>query len=176
MVAIFLSELGDKTFFLAMILAIRKGRLLAMLASVSALWLMTAISVIIGAMLRTFPRYLGDQYLVQVAAGLLMIAFGIQCFRERLPGEGGDDDEESEKDEAASDIESAISRAKRQTFMSDLVRFSVLIFLAEWGDRSMLATVTVAATRSWLGTFIGGCLGHLCACFLAVFTGSLLEK
>ncbi|CAJ1371206.1 unnamed protein product [Effrenium voratum] len=52
----------------------------------------------------------------------------------------------------------------------------VLIFLAEWGDRSMLATITLASTKSALGVFIGGCLGHLVAGTLAVVSGHYLEE
>lgn len=174
--AIFFSELGDKTFFLAMILAIRKGRTLALMASVVALWGMTFFSTAIGTMLRTFPQYLGNQqFAIQTIAGVLMMYFGVQCFREQLPGQAGEE-EASEKDEAASDIDAAISMARRKSFLADLSRFSVLIFLAEWGDRSMLATITIAATRTWAGTLIGGCLGHLAAACLAVFTGTLLER
>merc|ERR1719401_255042 len=114
MATIFFSELGDKTFFLAMILATRKGRLLAMLASISALWFMTAISTAIGHVLRRFPGYLGDQFVVQLVAGLLMLLFGIQILRESAPvaklEEGKENEAEVEKAEAASDIDEAIKK------------------------------------------------------------------
>ena len=52
----------------------------------------------------------------------------------------------------------------------------MLIFLAEWGDRSMLATITLATTRSAFGVLIGGCCGHLVAGTLAVLAGHFLEE
>ena len=64
---------------------------------------------------------------------------------------------------------------KRSRFL-EAFRFSVLIFLAEWGDRSMLATITLATTRSAFGVLIGGCCGHLVAGTLAVLAGHFLEE
>eukprot|EP00438_Fugacium_kawagutii_P001362 Skav232154 [mRNA] locus=scaffold1040:345099:348539:- [translate_table: standard] len=52
----------------------------------------------------------------------------------------------------------------------------VLIFLAEWGDRSMLATITLATTKSPFGVLVGGCCGHLVAGTLAVLAGHFLEE
>lgn len=46
---IFLSEIGDKTFFIAALLAMKLGRWVAFLGSVSSLAVMTLISVSIGA-------------------------------------------------------------------------------------------------------------------------------
>lgn len=53
---------------------------------------------------------------------------------------------------------------------------SSLIFLAEWGDKSMLATVALAAAKSPLGVIVGGVTGHLVASVIAVVGGSFLGK
>merc|ERR1712060_592970 len=75
---------------------------------------------------------------------------------------------------AECDIDRALEKSKGAPLVLDWMRFSLLIFLAEWGDRSMLATVTLAATRSALGVFIGGCLGHALATIVAAVSGRLL--
>ena len=41
-----------------------------------------------------------------------------------------------------------------------------LTFLAEWGDRSQIATIGLAASSHVVGVTLGGCLGH------AVCTGA----
>ena len=41
-----------------------------------------------------------------------------------------------------------------------------LTFLAEWGDRSQIATIGLAASSNVFGVTLGGCLGH------AVCTGA----
>ena len=55
---ILVSEIGDKTFFIAAILAMRNNKLTVFLAAVSALFLMTVLSALLGWVVTTFiPRY-----------------------------------------------------------------------------------------------------------------------
>ena len=54
---ILVSEIGDKTFFIAAILAMRNNKLTVFLAAVSALFLMTVLSALLGWVVTTFiPR------------------------------------------------------------------------------------------------------------------------
>lgn len=171
---IFVSEIGDKTFFLSMILAVRRGRFISLLSSLTALWLMVFISVGIGSVLKSLPTKMGDVVLVRAAAAVLMIAFGVQSLRERS------EENCEEKDEAECEIdeklESRKGRKGKRGFFLDWFEFSVLIFLAEWGDRSMLATVALAASKSPVGVLCGGCLGHAAAATLAVGAGGFIGK
>eukprot|EP00448_Togula_jolla_P010809 CAMPEP_0170606006 /NCGR_PEP_ID=MMETSP0224-20130122/20274_1 /TAXON_ID=285029 /ORGANISM="Togula jolla, Strain CCCM 725" /LENGTH=304 /DNA_ID=CAMNT_0010931043 /DNA_START=30 /DNA_END=944 /DNA_ORIENTATION=- len=170
---IFFSEVGDKTFFLTMILASRKGVALALLCSQSALWLMTGLSVTMGLVLRTFPERFGNMIVVNICAALLMIVFGVQSLRE-MPSKEAVHENKGEMTEAEVEIEQALHK-DRHPILSWL-RFSVIIFLAEWGDRSMFTTVTLAATKSPFGVLLGGCCGHLAAAMIAVASGGLLRK
>lgn len=47
-------------------------------------------------------------------------------------------------------------------------------FLAELGDKTMLATVTLASTEGWLGTWIGATLAMLTINTVAVAAGTAL--
>ena len=52
---VFMAEMFDKTFFVAMLLAMRTSKLFAFNASVSALGVMSLISALIGAMVGNLP-------------------------------------------------------------------------------------------------------------------------
>lgn len=52
---IFISEIGDKTFFIAALLAAKYGKVLAFLGSISALGVMTIISTVIGQIFHAVP-------------------------------------------------------------------------------------------------------------------------
>ena len=46
--------------------------------------------------------------------------------------------------------------------------------LAEWGDRSQIATIALAASKDVYGVIIGGVLGHAICTSLAVIGGRIL--
>jgi putative Ca2+/H+ antiporter (TMEM165/GDT1 family) len=50
-----------------------------------------------------------------------------------------------------------------------------LIFLAEWGDRSQLATIVLASVNDVAGVILGGVLGHTLCTGLAVLAGALVN-
>jgi len=52
----------------------------------------------------------------------------------------------------------------------------ILTFIAEWGDRSQLSTVTLATTTNMYAVFIGGCLGHFCCTLAAIIFGAAIAK
>ena len=52
---IFISEIGDKTFFIAALLAAKYGKIIAFLGSISALGVMTIISTVIGQLFHAVP-------------------------------------------------------------------------------------------------------------------------
>lgn len=49
-----------------------------------------------------------------------------------------------------------------------------LTFLAEWGDRSQIATIALAASKNPYGVIIGGLFGHAFCTGIAVLGGRML--
>ena len=49
-------------------------------------------------------------------------------------------------------------------------------FLAELGDKTMLATITLAADNDWVGVWIGSTLGMVAADALAIIVGAVAGK
>jgi putative Ca2+/H+ antiporter (TMEM165/GDT1 family) len=51
-----------------------------------------------------------------------------------------------------------------------------MTFLAEWGDRSQLATIVLAAREELTGVVVGGVLGHALCTGLAVLGGRMIAQ
>lgn len=51
-----------------------------------------------------------------------------------------------------------------------------MTFLAEWGDRSQLATIVLAAREEIVGVLTGGVLGHALCTGLAVMGGRMIAQ
>lgn len=51
-----------------------------------------------------------------------------------------------------------------------------MTFLAEWGDRSQIATIALAASKDPVGVTIGGCMGHSVCTGMAVIGGRMLAS
>lgn len=82
---IFLSEVGDKTFFIAGLLAMKLGKAVSFLGSVASLSLMTVISVGIGAACSKVPDALKSSLPVGELAGIaLLVFFGIKAIWQGL--------------------------------------------------------------------------------------------
>eukprot|EP00922_Rhytidocystis_sp_ex-Travisia-forbesii_P019878 GHVS01029350.1.p1 GENE.GHVS01029350.1~~GHVS01029350.1.p1 ORF type:complete len:355 (+),score=57.63 GHVS01029350.1:62-1066(+) len=57
-----------------------------------------------------------------------------------------------------------------------LVQSFTLTFLAEWGDRSQIATIALAASKEPVGVVVGGVLGHALCTGIAVVGGRMIAS
>ena len=89
---IFVSELGDKTFFIAALLAMRLGRLRVLAGATTALATMTVISVAIGRAFQNLPSSLAPTLPIgEYAAVAMLVFFGVNTLMDALAMEFLDD-------------------------------------------------------------------------------------
>eukprot|EP00210_Caulerpa_lentillifera_P001773 g1703.t1 len=183
---IFLSEIGDKTFFICAILAMRLGRWISLIGTTAALATMTVLSVGIGVAFNAVPDAMKTSIpLGKYLSVALLFFFGI---RSLLNGGGQSSEEQDELLDAEETVEQAAQSGQvgdeqegeqgldlkgrlRSVFM-----VSALIFVAEWGDRSMLTTIALGASQNPFGVALGGIVGHFLAAIIAVLGGSLISN
>uniref|UniRef100_A0A453AHH9 GDT1 family protein n=1 Tax=Aegilops tauschii subsp. strangulata TaxID=200361 RepID=A0A453AHH9_AEGTS len=179
---IFVSEIGDKTFFIAALLAMQYQKALVLLGSMAALSLMTIVSVVIGRIFQSVPAQFQTTLPIgEYAAVALLAFFGFKSIKDAwaLPDKvNGDLQESSESGELAEAEELVKEKAslKITSPLAILWKSFSLVFFAEWGDRSMLATIALGAAQSPLGVASGAIAGHLVATLLAIIGGAFLAN
>jgi Ca2+/H+ antiporter, TMEM165/GDT1 family len=177
------SELGDKTFFMAVVLATRYPRRPVLIGVVGALATMTILSVGIGNFLMLLPQFLVQhlptnlsflaKITIQQVAALLFFLFGLKLLYESRKMSAQTDEEV--RAEAAKAVEAGDRQfQQRNTFWKIVIESFVLTFVAEWGDRTQIATITLAAAKNPLGVTIGGILGHAICALIAVWGGKMI--
>lgn len=195
---IVVSEIGDKTFLIAALMAMKAPRLMVFTAAFSSLAVMTVLSGIVGHALPT----LIPQNVTQLLASILFVVFGVRLFKEGLQMSKdmgvGEEMQEVEDEMSSADLEKNLSSMenggnthsqsswttaliKLNNLMSYIlspiwVQVFVMTFLGEWGDRSQIATIAMAAGSDYWNVILGAVLGHAICTAAAVIGGKLLAQ
>mmetsp|Transcript_9360 Transcript_9360/g.13903 ORF Transcript_9360/g.13903 Transcript_9360/m.13903 type:complete len:357 (-) Transcript_9360:69-1139(-) len=173
---VFLSEIGDKTFFIAGLLAMKTSRFVSLVGSVGALAVMTVISVLIGQIFHAVPAGIAQGIpLDDVAAVLAFSFFGFKTLKEAFDMEEG----ESVMDEELAEAEEAVdgsSTIKQTTAWAQIISTFGLVFAAEFGDRSFLSTIALSAAQNPVSVAGGAIAAHAVATGIAVSGGSYIAK
>ncbi|KAJ5918279.1 hypothetical protein N7454_010654 [Penicillium verhagenii] len=226
---ILVSEIGDKTFLVAALMAMRHPRLVVFSSAFCALATMTVLSAVLGHAVPT----LIPKTLTKFMAGFLFLIFGAKMLkegREMDPDEGVGEEmrevemelEEKEQEqmrlgrrrssvtphnleagrapksrgsrnrlpsppESISSSSSRGSSPRPNRRWNDLtvgvsnlfslllspawVQTFVMTFLGEWGDRSQIATIAMAAGQDYWWVTIGATAGHGICTAAAVIGG-----
>ncbi|XP_075518540.1 GDT1-like protein 4 isoform X1 [Primulina tabacum] len=183
-----LSEIGDKTFFAAAILAMRHPRRLVLSGCLGALIVMTILSAVVGW---AAPNMISRKWTHHVTT-LLFLGFGFWSLWDAF--NGGETEElaevekelngdvkvnggETTKNDKDSDKLKKQSRPFLAQFFSPiLLKAFSITFFGEWGDKSQLATIGLAADENPLGVVLGGILGQALCTTAAVLGGKSLAK
>jgi putative Ca2+/H+ antiporter (TMEM165/GDT1 family) len=148
---ILLAELGDKSQLMALAFATRYRAGTVLLAVSIATLAVHAGSVLIG---RAFALAL-PTHAIEVVAGIAFFVFAGWTLRGDTLGAREED------------------RARRGGRWA-LLTIGTAFFLAELGDKTMLATVTLATTEEPIGTWLGSTAGMVVADALAIVVGAAL--
>ncbi|KAI0020609.1 hypothetical protein F4780DRAFT_355110 [Xylariomycetidae sp. FL0641] len=226
---ILFSEVGDKTFLVAALMAMKHDRMVVFSAAFGALLVMTVLSAVLG---HTVPALIPKRVTAFLAAGLFLV-FGVKMLREGMamdPNEGVTAEmqevelELQEKEHQALKhdrrrssvtpyaLEMGLSRSRKSRSQSRFptpprspstspgrspspgrgvvsgvavglsnlfslllspawVQTFVMTFLGEWGDRSQIATIAMAAGQDYWWVTLGAAAGHACCTGVAVVGG-----
>ncbi|WP_232676994.1 TMEM165/GDT1 family protein [Nocardioides sp. R-C-SC26] len=152
---IFVAELGDKSQLMAMTFATRYRARDVIIGITAATAIVHLASVGIGYWIG--DSFADSQDTIAIVAGVAFLGFAAWTWR-------GDELTEDEAD-----------KARRSTGWA-ILAVGVAFFLAELGDKTMLATITLATQEGWLGTWIGSTVGMVAADALAIAVGAVLGK
>ncbi|KAI1316564.1 hypothetical protein EDD11_009829 [Mortierella claussenii] len=220
---IMVSEIGDKTFLIAAIMAMKHPRLLVFSAALSALAIMSVLSAAFG---HAVPNLIPRTYTNYLAA-LLFFSFGIRMFYDGyymteedakheleevtqelqdkedlellqraeagaasttpnadedagdetgLVGQGPSTLKKESKGGAAKKESSGLINLFQLLFSPVFVQTFVMTFLAEWGDRSQIATIALAAAHNMIWVSVGAVFGHSLCTGVAVIGGRMLAS
>ena len=151
---IFIAELGDKSQLMALAFATRYPALSVLVAISIATAIVHLLSVVVGATVAAVI----PANLISVIAGLAFLAFAVWTWRGDVLSAG---DEE---------------RAGRESTGSVILTVGTAFFLAELGDKTMLATVTLATNHDPFGTWLGSTAGMVAADAIAIGIGRMLGR
>jgi len=188
------TEVGDKTFFIAAVLSMKHDRLAVFTGAIAALTLMTVLSTAMGLVL---PKFLDRKY-THLLSGMLFLYFGVKLIYDSRSMEGGKHSEELEeveeelmmannkKGDSELPMHNTNNSNNSNTNKSGAGSFSssqsiiltalTLTFVAEWGDRSQIATIALASAKNPIGVTIGGILGHSICTASACIGGRMLAS
>lgn len=149
-----LNEMGDKTQLLAMAFATRIRFWKVMLGVLVATLLNHGLAVTAGTLLASVPGWEGW---VELAASGLFIVFGLWA----LKSDKLDDNKKAQK-----------------RYRGDIATVAVAFFIAEMGDKTQLATITLAASYpdTPLLVLAGTTAGMLIADGIGIVVGVLLHR
>lgn len=225
---ILVSEIGDKTFLVAALMAMKHDRMVVFTAAFGALLVMTVLSAVLG---HAVPTLIPKRVTSFLAAGLFFV-FGAKLMREGMqmdPNEGVSaemhevEQELAEKEKemgrkrgdsvSAYTLEMGMNgngrrsrpsnrlmsppRSPSQSPVRDSrsgsgavssvvqgatnlcslllspawVQTFIMTFLGEWGDRSQIATIAMAAGQDYWWVTLGATCGHAICTGVAVIGG-----
>lgn len=166
-----LAELGDKTFFIAALLAMNYSRRLVFLGAFAALATMTLLAVTAGQLIALLPPVV-----VRVGEITLFATFGLKLLYDGLCMDVGQtgEDEVKEAQAAIAASEASQIHSKALPALSIAGKTFGLVFLGEWGDRTQITTVMLAATHQPIGVAFGALSGFFLCIGLAVIAGRLM--
>jgi len=148
-----LAEFGDKSQLVCMTLAARHRGLPVVLGAIAAFAILNLLAVLFGAAVAAWL----PAWVITLALAVLFAVFGISALRY----------EEEDEDEAIEE------KPGHGVFATTFL----LIFLAEFGDKTQIAVAGLGSTTAAAAVWAGATLALACTSLLGVFAGrKLLQR
>lgn len=200
---IFISEIGDSTFILAIFFTVKIGAVLSFICSASVLVTLNVVWLLIGAALPIliYKNLLNwFAVIVFLILAIVLLVEGLKMEDKKIIEEFNELVEEKKKEEQEEDdkAELLIEKNDEETNLvenkekdkplitkktkapeklsSTAWGFCLSLLLAECGDRSQITALTIAAVYDFKGVLIGSSLGHITACLIAVTIGHYFSE
>lgn len=173
---ILVSEIGDETFIIAALMAMRHPKSIVLSGALSALIVMTVLSTGLG---RIVPNLISRKH-TNSAATVLYAFFGLRLLYIAWRSDSNGS-QKKEMEEVEEKLEGGQSKTSFRRFFSRFctpifLESFILTFLAEWGDRSQIATIALATHKNAIGVAVGATIGHTICTSVAVVGGSMLAS
>ncbi|KAL4574663.1 hypothetical protein LXL04_021499 [Taraxacum kok-saghyz] len=175
---ILVSEIGDETFIIAALMAMRHPKSIVLSGALSALFVMTILSTGLG---RIVPNLISRKHTNSAATGMFLYAFfGLRLLYIAWRS-SSKASQKKEMEEVEEKLESGQGKTTVRRFFSRFctpifLEAFILTFLAEWGDRSQIATIALATHKNAVGVAVGATIGHTICTSIAVIGGSMLAS
>ncbi|KRZ80972.1 Transmembrane protein [Trichinella papuae] len=163
---VIVSEIGDKTFFIAATMAMKYSRIVVFSGALTALFLMTTLSAFLGSAVHLIPHHI-----VTYFSSALFAVFGLKMLRDAYYMTNNEAVEEFEEAQAevskleatrnAKDLEAGKSFAPSICTGSAMCRFIGAIFIEAFN-------IT--------GVIVGGTFGHSLCTGMAVLCGRIVSQ
>jgi Ca2+/H+ antiporter, TMEM165/GDT1 family len=150
---VFVAELPDKTALAALVLASRNAALPVFLGTAAALTVQSAVAVAAGQLISLLPAHV-----VHLVAGAVFLVSAVVMWRRKA------DDEPD-------------ATVEKPGFWRTAWLVFMVVFIAEWGDLTQIATAALAARYAApLAVFIGATVALWSVSAIAVFVGHRAGK
>ncbi|MBM7036861.1 TMEM165/GDT1 family protein [Vibrio ulleungensis] len=145
--AIFLAEMGDKSQLVCMALAAKHRSKPILIAAVCAFSILNLVAVALGVSLGNWF----SEFWITIVAAAAFAYFGLTSFF------GAEEDDDEEISQVSS----------RRLFINTFL----LLFVAELGDKTQLAVVTLSTTHNMYGVWIGATIALIGTSALGIYAG-----
>ncbi|CAG9329624.1 unnamed protein product [Blepharisma stoltei] len=176
--AIFLAEIGDRTFFVIAVLAIKNSRSAVFLGN----WITISILAVIAAFIGAAAMKFIDPLYIQIASCIMFLVYSLLCFYEAYHGENESDSDKNDPLLAGNESNGEnhdpllAENSQRLSWMKAFWKTAIMVFLAEWGDKSNITIISLSALSDPILVAIGAILGFAVIGLIGVIVGKLVEK
>lgn len=152
------AEIFDKTWFVALICALNYGKRISFVGGFLALALHVFLAAALGVAISQFFSIQALCFSTAAVFFFLALAYASELFTAQAT-----DDVIAER---SAEAKEALQGETEAAWSDAFLRVFVAVFIAEWGDRTQVAMITLHSSAPWLPV----CLGSLVAFFLLTFS------